>query len=491
MVRSIKNLKKTERKIKESKKRDSSYFSKVPYAPAKVVWEPWVDELEEGEELQFDPSTYNYLQKFRTGSSCLSFDIIHDSLGLVRSEFPHTLFGIVGTQAPSRHKRNLEPRRKAQDAEACLRKAKKASLNYIGIFKISNISGKKHDLLPYATDDEDVDIDSESGSDEDDVNSEPIFQFFEIPHQGCVNRIRAMSQKPYICATWAERGHVQVWDFTSQLNTLMESEAQSCHGGNTINVVAPLFNFDGHKDEGFAMDWNPVVPGRLISGDRNSCIHLWEPSSDSWIVDRNPFVGHKASVEDLQWSPTEENVFASCSVDGNISLWDTRIGKSPTVFLKAHNTDVNAISWNRLESFMIVSGSDDGAFSIWDLRLIKEDSRVAHFECHKQPITSIEWCPHEASTLAVSSADDQLTIWDLSLERDEEGEAEFKARFKEQATASQHLPPQLLFVHHSQKDIKELHWHPQIPGMILSGDIDGLDILMPFNVLSTLSRRHI
>jgi len=24
--------------------------------------------------------------------------------------------------------------------------------------------------------------------------------------------------------------------------------------------------FGGHKDEGYAIDWSPVVPGRLVSG---------------------------------------------------------------------------------------------------------------------------------------------------------------------------------------------------------------------------------
>lgn len=36
-------------------------------------------------------------------------------------------------------------------------------------------------------------------------------------------------------------------------------------------------------------------------GDCKNFIHLWEPTSDStWNIDPKPFVGHTASVEDLQ-----------------------------------------------------------------------------------------------------------------------------------------------------------------------------------------------
>lgn len=92
-------------------------------------------------------------------------------------------------------------------------------------------------------------------------------------------------------------------------------------------------------------------------------------------------------------------MFASCSADGNIAIWDTRSGKSPVISFKAHDADVNVISWNRLmclhivyhgldgisiwqnastavfypfrlASCMLASGSDDGTFSIRDLRLL-------------------------------------------------------------------------------------------------------------------------
>uniref|UniRef100_A0A7C9DM56 Histone-binding protein RBBP4-like N-terminal domain-containing protein n=1 Tax=Opuntia streptacantha TaxID=393608 RepID=A0A7C9DM56_OPUST len=467
MVRSVKNPKKAKRKKNKGSKKDEGSSSSAAPSVAARVWQPGVDKIEEGEELQCDPSAYNSLHAFHVGWPCLSFDIVRDSLGLVRTEFPHTVYVVSGTQAD------------------------KPSLNSIEIFKLSNISGKRRELLPKKSadgSDMDSDSDSDEESDEDELGSgAPVLQIRKVAHQGCVNRIRSMPQSPHIVATWGDMGYVQVWDFSSHLNYLAESEDDTSRGEASVFNQAPLSMFK-HKDEGYAIDWSPLVPGRLVSGDCKNSIYLWEPASGTkWNVDSKPFAGHSASVEDLQWSPTEANVFASASVDKTIAIWDTRLGKSPATSFKAHDADVNVISWNRLASCMLASGSDDGSFSIRDLRLLKDgDSVVAHFTYHKHPITSIEWSPHEASTVAVSSADNQLTIWDLSLERDEEEEAEFKAQTEDKVNAPEDLPPQLLFVHQGQKDLKELHWHAQIPGMIISTAADGFNVLMPSNIESPL-----
>ncbi|KAI3941887.1 hypothetical protein MKW98_009097 [Papaver atlanticum] len=467
MARGLKNPKKAKRKVK---KKESGESSAVPTMPAKV-WQPGVDNLEEGEELQCDPTAYNSLHAFHVGWPCLSFDIVRDTLGLVRTEFPHTLYCVAGTQA------------------------EKASWNSIGIFKLSKLSGKRRDLVPEKAGGDGSDMEDESDESSDEEENEenggpnpPVLQIRKIAHEGCVNRIRAMTQSPHICASWGDTGHVQIWDFSSQLNSLAGSETDVSTGGSNLETQAPLMKFGGHKAEGYAIDWSPLVPGRLVSGDCDSHIHLWEPSSSAtWNVDSTPFDGHDLSVEDLQWSPSERDVFASCSVDGTIAIWDIR-RKKPAATIKANKADVNVISWNRVASCMLASGSDDGTFTVRDLRLLKpgEEPVVAHFEYHKRPITSIEWSPHEASTLAVTSEDNQLTIWDLSLERDEEEEAEFRARMKEQVNAPEDLPPQLLFVHQGQKDLKELHWHTQIPGMIMSTGSDGFNVLMPSNVESTI-----
>lgn len=62
-----------------------------------------------------------------------------------------------------------------------------------------------------------------------------------------------------------------------------------------------------------------------------------------WIC----WLSQKYLIIFLQWSPTEADVFASCSVDGTICIWDVRTEKKLCMSIKAHNADVNVISWNR------------------------------------------------------------------------------------------------------------------------------------------------
>jgi ribosome assembly protein RRB1 len=50
-----------------------------------------------------------------------------------------------------------------------------------------------------------------------------------------------------------------------------------------------------------------------------------------------------------------------------------------------------------------------------------------------------------------------VTVWDLSVEADDDAAAPPVS-----SEALQQLPPQLLFVHQGQKEVKELHFHPQV-----------------------------
>lgn len=65
-----------------------------------------------------------------------------------------------------------------------------------------------------------------------------------------------------------------MWDFSSHLNALAESENDVNRGASIVSNQAPLAKFM-HKDEGYAIDWNPLVPGRLVSGTDIIFLTYW------------------------------------------------------------------------------------------------------------------------------------------------------------------------------------------------------------------------
>ncbi len=87
-----------------AKARDGAAMDVIPEgatpAPQETkVWRAGVDELEEGDELEYDSTAYHMYHSLRPEWPCLSFDVIRDSLGANRSRFPHTIFAVAGTQA--------------------------------------------------------------------------------------------------------------------------------------------------------------------------------------------------------------------------------------------------------------------------------------------------------------------------------------------------------------------------------------------------------
>ena len=122
----------------------------------------------------------------------------------------------------------------------------------------------------------------------------------------------------------------------------------------------------------------------------------------------------------------------------------------------------------------MVSIIDILCVQVWDLRAIRNNkSPLANFTYHKGPITSIEWAPHDESVITVSSSDNQVTVWDLSVEADDGA----PSAAVDPSVAD--FPPQLLFIHQGQMNVKEVHHHPQMPGVIVSTAEDGFNIFKP------------
>jgi len=227
--------------------------------------------------------------------------------------------------------------------------------------------------------------DSSSDEDDDDeaVDEDAILEYRSIPHIGGVNRVRAQPlasgsilppvAQPYHAATWAETGKVHIWN----IRPLIEALDVPGYQLDKARHNKPVYTVHNHgRAEGFAMDWSSPTTSpslRLLTGDIHSKIYLTTLNESGFSTAPTPFASHTSSVEDLQWSPSEATVFASCSADQSVRIWDVRVKNKKNVvgITKAHDSDVNVISWNKGTSYLLASGGDEGGIKIWDLRNLK------------------------------------------------------------------------------------------------------------------------
>ena len=151
---------------------------------------------------------------------------------------------------------------------------------------------------------------------------------------------------------------------------------------------------------------------------------------------------------------------------------------------KASDCDINVISWNSAEQtrFLLASGDDKGEIRVWDLRMLQpfmnvkraDIEPITQIHWHEDAITSIQFEPREESVLAVTSADNKMTLWDFSVEIDEADQA---SQLNEELEMQ--IPPQMMFLHQGQKNIKELRFHPQYACTMVTTAQDSFNVFRP------------
>lgn len=325
------------------------------------AWNPLTSTLDPNTKLEVDESAYKMHHSLTPEWPALSFDIIRDNLGESRTRFPHSMIVAVGTQAD------------------------RADRNKLTIMKLSDLcrTGAKEktekeledEMLGEEYDKDDNSDDSESEDDEVE-DLDPVLEHFSLKHMGGVNRIRAMPQKPEIVATWSELGNVNIYNIGGILDSFERSTGAEVKTSRKI-VRDPFFVYQGHKCEGYAMDWSKVKEGQFATGDCSGNIHVWVPAEGYSNLNTSSFKvtpSYSAcgvnidnpSVEDIQWSPTEGTVFATAECGGVVKIYDTRCAGRAMLTNKIHEdgSDVNVISWNPIISNLLASGGDDGELDI-------------------------------------------------------------------------------------------------------------------------------
>ena len=400
------------------------------------------------EVLEFENRAYDMLHRATTEYACLSCDFLTGQKSshkiykeykneMIPTNYPMNLFAVAGSQASLPTK------------------------NQIYVLRFANLCQTKYD------------DDSERGDEPEEEIAEgnPVILQRTIPTKGSINRIRTMMGYP-IVALWNEAAQVKIYNVQNAMDQLMEvdiTKLDSSKSKGVLNEDSALINQWKLSNEGYGLEWSPLKVGQLVTGAVDGKINLFEAEDElcSKFTKANYFWSfHQESVEDIQFSPTEMDVFATCSTDGTVRVCDMKQHsyKQAQITIKAHDCDVNVISWNPLTPNLIASGADDGSIKVWDLRYPTEQP-ITNIRWHQEAITSIQWQPSDEWTLAAASADNRVSVWDFSVENNEQ-----------EVNEDYNVPEQVIFLHHGQEDIKEIRWHPIYKDVLMTTAHTGFNI---------------
>jgi ribosome assembly protein RRB1 len=161
-------------------------------------------------------------------------------MGAPRTQFPHTLYMAAGTQASQPRQNYIAIMKLAGMGQAghgkkvryfgrhfgvssapCFRRgaAPHPPILFSNIIYLLYICLHVYQTIQAKAEDSDGDDDLMSDEEDDDYAGEapPRLHVRQVQHQGGVNRIRTLPQQPGVVATWADTGHVHVWDLTQHL----------------------------------------------------------------------------------------------------------------------------------------------------------------------------------------------------------------------------------------------------------------------------------
>ncbi|XP_036360499.1 GATOR complex protein WDR59 isoform X4 [Octopus sinensis] len=210
-------------------------------------------------------------------------------------------------------------------------------------------------------------------------------------------------------------------------------------GGKRALTLMSLENHDhvrkidrNSKYDISCVQWNPHAVAAekfAVACGQKLDVYHWQDGSNS----SKPICSIKAHsrvVSDLDWSPFDVNILASCSVDSYTFLWDIREPKKPTGSFQTV-AGASQVQWNKVTNNTFAT-THEGDVRIWDPR--KGNTAVQYIAAHPSKIYGLDWSPFSEYNLATCSQDCTVKFWDVTNSKRQEevlvsGSPVWKARY--------------------------------------------------------------
>ncbi|XP_065186003.1 dynein intermediate chain 2, ciliary-like, partial [Sycon ciliatum] len=117
-------------------------------------------------------------------------------------------------------------------------------------------------------------------------------------------------------------------------------------------------------------DFSPVVDNIYLVGTEEGIVHKCSKTYSTTFLDS--FQAHSNAIYSIRWSPFQPRVFATCSADWTLKLWDDENLSSP--LFKFDFTDaVTDFDWSPFSATVFAVSTEDGTVRVFDLSVDKYD----------------------------------------------------------------------------------------------------------------------
>ncbi|GAA5814733.1 hypothetical protein MFLAVUS_008235 [Mucor flavus] len=178
------------------------------------------------------------------------------------------------------------------------------------------------------------------------------------------------------------------------------------------------------------VQWSPhIARESWVASTSNQKLLVWNLNYSGSRAIEHVFHAHARAISDINWSPHQPDILATCSVDTYVHLWDLREPNSrskdqdddrkmrSSCSFTPWNAAATQVKFNRKSEYLIASAHDKDV-KIWDLR--KGAVPVTSITAHSKKIYGIDWSRQNDHDIVTCSLDKLVKFWNIHTPEKEE-----------------------------------------------------------------------
>lgn len=220
-----------------------------------------------------------------------------------------------------------------------------------------------------------------------------ISKKFEVESE--INRARYMPQDPNVVAALLNSGKVDLFHLTQDVATA---------------------SFNTCVENSYCLSWNRYKKGHLLTSLDGNSIGLRDVGSPDTIIAKTE--SQNQFINDVSWSPSDANLFATVAEDDQMMLYDARSPEQAvSCFDSVGSQGLNTLAFSPFAKSLVALGGSNSNINLVDLRMLSKNGKGGLLHTmmgHGDSISCLEFSPHLDGILASGSQDRRVIIWDLS-----------------------------------------------------------------------------